>query len=176
MQYLIAVMADESAAMATSGLLIIIGLLTALGSGIVCGFFLTFSTAGMQGLHSLGPSAATRAMQSINIAVVRPPLMIALFGTGVLSIVLIIVTLIMPIGTFRWLLMAGAVVYLIGNPLLTMIYHVPRNNALAATDPDGPEVAEQWSRYHREWTAGNHIRTLTSGIATILIILGLIAR
>jgi uncharacterized membrane protein len=161
--------------MAQSGLLIIIGLLTALGAGIVCGFFLTFSASGMRGLDALGPAAATRAMNSINVAVVRPPLMLALFGTGLLGIVLIIVALITSSGTATWLLIIGALIYVIGNPVLTMGYHVPRNNALATTDPDSPEVGEEWSRYYREWTAGNHVRTLAAGVATVLIILGLIA-
>ena len=160
--------------MAESGLLIIIGLLTALGSGLACGFYLTFSASIMSGLDRLGPSAATRGMQSFNITVVRPPLMTVLFGTGLLSIVLIIVALITSTGSSTWLLIIGAVIYLVGSPILTMAYHVPRNNALDQTDPDGPEIAERWGRYNREWTGANHLRTLASGIATVLLILGLV--
>ena len=162
-------------AMAESGLLIIIGLLTALGAGIVCGFFLTFSAAIMKGLDLLGPAVATRAMNSFNVTVVRPPLMIALFGTGLTAIAVIIIALMNPAGGATWLLIIGAVIYVIGNPILTMAYHVPRNNALAATDPDSPEAEEEWRRYYREWTGMNHVRALSSGIATALIILGLIA-
>lgn len=161
--------------MGDSSLLIIIGVLTALGSGIVCGFFLTFSASVMRALDALGPAAATRAMNSINVSVVRPPLMIALFGTGLLSIAMIIVMMFVPSGFATPLLIIGALVYVIGNPVLTMAYHVPRNNALAATDPDSPEVGEQWRRYYREWTAGNHIRTLASAVSTVLIVFGLVA-
>ncbi|WP_152364478.1 DUF1772 domain-containing protein [Microlunatus speluncae] len=160
--------------MAESGLLIIIGLLTALGSGLAGGFYLTFSASIMAGLDRLGPSAATRGMQSFNITVVRPPLMTVLFGTGLLGIVLIIVALITSAGSSTWLLVIGAVIYIVGSPILTMAYNVPRNNALDRTDPDGPEIAEQWARYNREWTAANHVRTLACLIATVLIILGLV--
>ena len=41
---------------------------------------------------------------------------------------------------------------------LTMSYHVPRNNQLAAADPDDPASAGLWERYQREWTRGNHLR------------------
>ena len=39
-----------------------------------------------------------------------------------------------------------------------MGYHVPRNNPLAATDPDSADGAACCQRYQGEWTRGNHLR------------------
>jgi uncharacterized membrane protein len=55
--------------------------------------------------------------------------------------------------------------------VLTVAYHVPRNDALALLDPAEPRSAEAWSRYLHNWTAWNHVRTVTSiGGAVALLV------
>ena len=51
-------------------------------------------------------------------------------------------------------------------------YHIPRNNALAAVDPDGAEAVSRWSAYAGAWTSWNHVRTLTSTAAAALLVIG----
>jgi uncharacterized membrane protein len=43
-------------------------------------------------------------------------------------------------------------------------YHVPRNNALAALDPNGDGAASHWNQYAKEWTTWNHVRS-AAGLA-----------
>ena len=43
---------------------------------------------------------------------------------------------------------------------LTFVYHVPRNDAMAALDPEDATAASHWTRYARTWTAWNHVRTV----------------
>jgi uncharacterized membrane protein len=50
--------------------------------------------------------------------------------------------------------------YLAGVVVVTIAYHVPRNDALAAADPAEPTAASHWPRYARTWTAWNHVRTV----------------
>lgn len=57
-----------------------------------------------------------------------------------------------------WLL-AGSVLYLLGVIALTAVYHVPRNDALAAVDPAGAGASGHWTRYVVGWTRWNHLRT-----------------
>ena len=52
---------------------------------------------------------------------------------------------------------------------MTGLYHVPRNNALAATSTDAPEAETVWTRYLREWTRWNHYRTLAALTAAVLL-------
>ena len=72
-------------------------------------------------------------------------------------------------------LMSG-VFYAFSSFVMTAAYHVPRNNALEATSIDASEAASVWDRYQKEWTRWNHVRALTSMIAslafTIAIVLG----
>lgn len=154
--------------------LIIIAVLTAVGSGIVSGAFFAFSTFAIKAIAALETPAAVRAMQSVNVMAVRPPLMIALFGTALLSIVMIIFGVLGLGQGHGWWFLIGALLYLIGNPVLTIAYNVPRNNALAAVDPDTPEAAEVWQRYLREWVPANTVRSITAALATALMIIGLV--
>ena len=52
-----------------------------------------------------------------------------------------------------------------GEIAVTMAYNVPRNNELAALDPDSAEAAARWPSWTAEWTAGNHVRTVAGAAA-----------
>jgi uncharacterized membrane protein len=54
-----------------------------------------------------------------------------------------------------------------------MAFNVPRNNALARTEPEGAETAAYWNRYVSEWTAWNHVRVLAGIAAAAALTLGL---
>ena len=60
---------------------------TALGCGLVVGVFFAFSTFIMKALARLPAPQGIVAVQSINIVVINPLFMGALFGTGALCIV-----------------------------------------------------------------------------------------
>lgn len=59
-------------------------------------------------------------------------------------------------------MIAGAVLYLTGNVVVTIACNVPLNDRLAALkSSEGPEAAALWNEYLRRWTAWNHVRTAT---------------
>ena len=55
-------------------------------------------------------------------------------------------------------LFVGAVLYLVGAVLVTIVCNVPRNEALAAVAPTDPNGASLWAGYVASWTAWNHVR------------------
>ena len=97
--------------------------------------------------------------------------MLALFGTGALSAALAVWGVVDWGEDFGPYLVAGGVLYVVGVIGVTMAYNVPRNDALAAA---GPDDAELWSRYLREWTAGNHVRTVAGLAAAVVLMLALV--
>lgn len=147
--------------------------LTALGCAIATGVFYAFSAFVMAGLDRRLPSTAVGAMQGINDAAVRPPLMLVLFGTALLCLVVAVVALIDLDGADRWFALAGAVLYLVGVVGVTMLGNVPLNEQLAKADADGPAAAEAWRRFHQPWNAYNHVRTIASLAATAAMIASL---
>ena len=144
--------------------LVALTLVTALGCGLSGGALFAFSSFVMAALRRLPAPQGIAAMQSINVTAPTPVFMTALFGTGLLCIVLIVWALADWNDSYGPYLLAGSVAYLAGAPGLTMIYHVPRNNALARLDPESSDGATYWARYLSEWTRLNHVR-VAAGVA-----------
>ncbi len=151
----------------------ILMLVTALGCGLVAGVFFAFSAFVMNALARLSPDKGIAAMQSINLAVINPWFFAAFFGTAAACLILAISTL------FRWdkpgagYLLAGCLLYLIGTILVTMVFNVPRNNALAVVDPLSDAGAKLWAGYVTSWTAWNHVRTAAALAAAASITIAL---
>jgi uncharacterized membrane protein len=155
------------------GFLFVLTLVAALGCGLNAGVLFAFSSFVMGALARLPSARGIEAMNSINVVAVTPAFMTALFGTAAACVVLAVwglFTLDEPYGAY---LLIGGAVYLFGTIGLTMGYHVPRNNALAATESDGPEGASYWSRYLAEWTRWNHVRVVAALAAAALLTIAL---
>jgi uncharacterized membrane protein len=155
------------------GFLFGLTLAAVVGAGLVGGVFFAFSNFVMRALGRLRPSEGAAAMQSINITVITPTFMTALFGMGVASLLLIGWGLADLDEPYAGWLIAGGVIYLIGEIATTGAYHVPRNNALARVDPQSEKGARVWGTYLVEWTRMNHVRTVAGLAAAGLFALAL---
>jgi uncharacterized membrane protein len=153
----------------------ILTIIAAVGAGISGGVFFAFSTFVMKALGRLPAAQAISAMNAINKAAPAPLFMLALFGTAAVSIALSVVALRHLDQRWAAYLLAATVLYLI-CVVLTIVYHVPRNNALALVDPAAPGAAQTWGDYLTSWTAWNHVRTITALAGTTTFILALRAR
>jgi uncharacterized membrane protein len=147
----------------------------AVGAGLVAGVYFAFSTFVMRGLRGIPAPAGMSAMQSINRAAPNPLFVIALIGTGLGCVVLGVVA-----GT-RWSdpaapwALVGAALYLV-SLLLTIGYHIPRNDALAGVDAASPGAAEHWQQYLAAWVPWNHVRTLTALAGAVALTVALARR
>ena len=155
------------------GLLFGLTLAAAVASGLVGGVFFAFSNFVMSALGRLRPSEGAAAMQSINVTVITPAFMTALFGTGLLGLVLAAWGLADLDEPYAGWLIAGGAIYFAGEVIVTGAYHVPRNNALARVDPASPEGERVWATYLVEWTRGNHVRTVAALAACALFAVAL---
>jgi len=143
------------------GYLRILTVIAAVGAGVSGGVFFAFSTFVMKALGRLPAAEGISAMNAINKAAPAPLFMLALFGTGVVSIVLSAVALRHLDQRWAVYVLTGTALYLV-CVVLTVVYHVPRNDALALVDPAGPGAAHAWAHYLSPWTAWNHVRTVTA--------------
>lgn len=144
----------------------------ALGSGLIAGVFFAFSTFVMRALGSLPAAQGVAAMQSINIVVINPWFMGAFFGTALLCIAAAIATVIADHPATPWII-AGALIYIFGSIGVTIVFNVPRNEALGRRAPDTAEAAALWKDYLVEWTAWNTVRTAASLAASAAFIIAL---
>ncbi|HEY5792377.1 MAG TPA: anthrone oxygenase family protein [Chthoniobacterales bacterium] len=146
---------------------------TALGCGLIAGVFFAFSTFVMKALARLPAHEGIAAMQSINVFAVNSGFLAAFLGTSAACLLLAGFSLVrLSEPTAIWLLL-GAVIFLAGTFLVTMVCNVPMNNALAALSPTAPGSAERWADYLKNWTLWNHVRTLAALAATGFLIAGL---
>ncbi|RWM24787.1 DUF1772 domain-containing protein [Mesorhizobium sp.] len=148
--------------------------IAAIGSGVVGGVFFAFSNFVMPALARLPAAGGIAAMNSINITVITPTFMTALFGTGLICLALIAGALMGWGQPGAYWLLAGAVIYLIGNPIVTMVFNVPLNDALAAVDPASANGVAVWTNYLSDWVMWNHVRTITAVVAMACFIMALI--
>jgi uncharacterized membrane protein len=154
--------------MRTTSLLDFVTLVSALGCGLVAGILFAFSTSVMKALGTLPPAQGIAAMQSINVVIINPWFLTPFLGTAVTGVVMIIASVLRwhDSGASYWL--AGGVLYLVGTVLVTMMFSVPRNEALAVVAPPSSEAARLWVAYLSIWTAWNHVRTAAALAAAVL--------
>ena len=142
-------------------------LVAAVGCGVMAGVFFAFSSFVMTALGRLPPGAGIAAMQSVNVAVINPLFFAALFGTAAVCAVLSVFS----IPAWRHpgcaYLPAGALLYLGGTMLVTLVCNVPLNDALARAVPGEPAASRVWAAYLTDWTAWNHVRTAAAFAAAV---------
>ena len=158
--------------MMIDGYLKTLTVIAAVGAGISGGVFFAFSTFVMKALGRLPAAQGLSAMNAINKAAPTPLFMLALFGTGAVSIAMSVAALRHLDQRWAAYLLAGTALYLVCL-VLTAVYHVPRNNALALVNPTGPGAAAAWAQYLSSWTGWNHVRTVTALAGSTAFILAL---
>lgn len=148
-------------------------LFAALSCGLMAGVFFAFSTFVMKGLSRLSAGDGIAAMQSINDAVAN-----SLFG-AVFVVTPLICVLTMIAALRRWqnpasvYIIIGGLVYLTGSLLVTLVFNIPLNNALASAVPNDPQSASQWHDFLSSWVFWNHVRTAGSLAATASLTIAL---
>jgi uncharacterized membrane protein len=132
--------------------------LAALGCGLMAGLFFVFSICVMKALARLPGAQGMAAMQSINVTILNVAFIVVFFGTAAVCVLLTVAALVWWEESGALWVLVGSLLYLIGNVLVTFVFNVPRNNALAAA-PATPDSARLWQDYVTTWTAWNHVRT-----------------
>jgi len=140
--------------------------------GLVAGVFLTFSDFVMRSLGAVTPANGIAAMQSINRRVYGSVFLTLFIGLAAVSVDLIVGVVLFATGpAVGWIAGAGAL-YLVGVFLVTVIFNVPMNKRLDALDPLSATAAAYWTAYVSTWTRWNHVRTVASASATVLLLVG----
>jgi uncharacterized membrane protein len=156
-----------------SKLLLTLILLSALGCGLIGGVFFAFSTFVMRALAALPSPQGIAAMKSINTAVLNPMFLGVFLGTAVGCVILIVPALLNWQRPGSACMLVGSASYLLGTFLVTAVFNVPRNDALATLDPASAESARLWAEYVTSWTVWNHVRTIAAIAAAILLMIAL---
>jgi uncharacterized membrane protein len=156
-------------------LMLLLTVVAALTVALIAGVFFIFSVTIMRALSQIPAANAIVAMQTINRVVLRSLFLTAFSAAAIASAILAghaLVTWSLPAAP--WLL-AGALLYLLGVVLLTMVCNVPLNKHLDRVDAASAEGERLWTRYLSEWTMWNHLRTIASIASAACFVMALIA-
>lgn len=151
-------------------------LFCALGCGLIAGVFFAFSTFVMKALAQQPSAQGIAAMQSINITVINAWFMMAFLGTAAACIFLAVSSLLKWHQPGAAYLLLGSLLYLIGTVMVTMVFNVPLNDALARVDPDSNDGTTLWASYLTNWTFWNHVRTAAALAAAASLTIALCDR
>jgi uncharacterized membrane protein len=146
---------------------------SAIGCGLMAGVYFAFSTFIMTALARLDQAASIAAMNAINVDIVRSLFMPLFLGTTVAGAAMVVTGVLRVSEPGAVSMIAGGVLYVVGMFVVTMVFNVPLNNALAAVQPSGPEAGAVWATYLKDWTFWNHVRTVASVAASALFIAAL---
>lgn len=116
----------------------------------------------MKALARLSAPEGIAAMQSVNGVVLRSLFMGVFLGTAVTWMLALILSLSHWPDPPAVLSVVGTVLYLVGSVLVTIVFNVPKNEALASVVPADPDGPTHWTAYVATWTAWNHVRVLSS--------------
>ncbi|MGE0239003.1 MAG: DUF1772 domain-containing protein [Parvibaculaceae bacterium] len=157
-------------------LFLILEVLAIVGSGLTAGIFFAFSTFVMAALARLPPEQGIAAMNSINVTVINPWFFTVFFGTPIVCAILAVMAV------FKWsepgsaVILAASLVLIVGSLVVTIVFNVPLNTALAAVTTAAGEGGALWTRYLSDWTFWNTVRTVAPLLAMVLFIWGLMLR
>ena len=152
----------------------VVGTTAVLGSALVGGIFFAFSSFVMKALARVPSEEGIGAMQAINVVVLNPSFLGAFMGTAMVSLGtggLALAGWGRPSAPF---FLGGALFYLVGTILVTVLGNVPLNDQLAAVSATDPAARDVWEHYLGRWTMWNHVRTAAAMVAALLYSLGLI--
>jgi uncharacterized membrane protein len=148
---------------------------SAIGCGLMAGVYFAFSTFVMTALGRIDQASGISAMNAINVDIVRSLFMPLFLATTLASAVLATMALFRLNEPGAIMMLAGGVLYVIGMLVVTMVFNVPLNDALASVDPASADAASHWARHQADWTMWNHVRTVASTAACALFIAALAA-
>lgn len=148
----------------------ILNFIAILGTGLIAGVFLAFSSFIMSAFGRLSPANGISAMQMINVTVINPLFMSVLFGTAAICLGLVFASFRTGLGASNQLLLAGATLYLLGAIGVTMVFNVPLNDGLATVDATNPNSITVWTNYLQSWTFWNSVRGLAACAACAMFV------
>lgn len=145
-----------------------------LGSALVGGIFFAFSNFVMKALARVPSPEGIAAMQSINVVVLNRWFLGSFIGTAAICLLLAGIAISgweKPISL--WLL-GGAVSYVAGVWLVTIVGNVPLNQRLAEVEPADAASSQIWEDYLDRWTKLNSKRAGSAVCAALLFSVALV--
>ncbi|RFM26969.1 anthrone oxygenase family protein [Deminuibacter soli] len=154
-------------------------LATAVSTGLMAGLMYAWSCSVVPGITRLPDSGYISAMQSLNRAIQNPLFFASFFGALFLLPWCAWVFYREPDGIGYGYLFAAALVYAVGVMGVTIFGNIPLNKMLDAfplQQASDADIAAQRRLFEMPWRNLHTVRTVSSFIALVLVVLAMLAR
>ena len=145
-------------------------------TGLSAGLCFTWSNTVTPGIGRLDDLGYLQSFQQMNRTILNPMFFVVFFGPFFLNLVNIYFFRSSP-SSFFWILILAGVIYVFGVLVITVFGNVPLNEMLDKTDLDIASIAELRQlreKFEVKWNRLHSIRTFTSIISFLLLIIGLL--
>jgi uncharacterized membrane protein len=146
--------------------------------GLSAGLCFTWSNAVTQGIGQLDDIGFLSAFQQMNRSIINPLFMLVFFGPFFLGLINLYLYK-NASNTIIWLLIFAIAIYFFGVLLVTIFGNVPLNEILDKTDlgkASIEDLKQLRERFEDKWNRLHLIRTISSAIAFLLLILTLLIK
>ncbi|XLS29016.1 DUF1772 domain-containing protein [Flavobacteriaceae bacterium M23B6Z8] len=144
-------------------------------TGLTAGLCFTWSNAVTPGIGRLNDFGFLSAFQEMNRAIINPSFILVFFGPLML---LFLNAYLHRNNTLSfWLFLIAALLFFLGVILVTLFGNVPLNEMLNKTNLEKLtqlELKELRNTFEKPWNSWHTIRTITSFLAFILLVTGMI--
>ncbi len=152
----------------------IVFFITVLLNALSTGFFFAWSVSVVLGTKKVGDFTYLESMQSINKEILNPAFFIVFFG----SLIMLAISASLQFNNklMFGLVLASAIIYLIGAFCITAFGNVPLNNELEALNITKLSILELKNfrtYYESAWNQYHNIRTISSLISFILLLISI---
>ncbi|KAA1243407.1 DUF1772 domain-containing protein [Aquimarina sp. RZ0] len=146
--------------------------ITVLLNALSTGFFFAWSVSIILGTKKVGDLSYLETMQHINREILNPAFFIVFFG----SLITLIITAYLQFNNnpVFWLVLASAIIHLVGTFGITAFGNVPLNNELDALNIHKSSLLELKNfrtYYENTWNHYHTIRTISGMISFILLLI-----
>ena len=145
-------------------------------TGLSAGLCFTWSNTVTPGIGRLDDLGYLQSFQQMNRTILNPMFFVVFFGPFFLNLVNIYFFRSSP-SSFFWILILAGVIYVFGVLVVTVFGNVPLNEMLDKTDLDIAsidELRQLRENFELKWNRLHSIRTFTSIISFLLLIIGLL--
>lgn len=149
-------------------------------TALISGLFYAYSVSVNPGLQRLADAEYLRAMQGINRAIINPLFMLSFMGTAIILPVCAWVVFRQEGASISfWLVLAAALLYIIGTFGVTMVGNVPLNDLLDTFDTGSATMQEIQAfriRFEMPWNRLHGIRTVANALSLVCAIAAALIR
>ena len=151
--------------------------ITATLTALIAGLFYSWSVSITLGLARVSDVEYVSVFQATNRAIQNPIFLTAFMGAQILLPVCVFLFYRQPMRF--WLLLAATIIYAAGVIGVTFFGNIPLNNKLDKFDLQSAtqqEIAQQRKEFENPWNGLNTVRTVSSTLAIVLVIVACLDR